>query len=125
MAAIVEAQNGEGCEEILKKIYSMTQDPSSRVRKSMCKALKVLLKVLPKKLIETQLVPEALKLVEDDSAEVLDSSLPFFCDLMDYCSFSHKEATIEAVKYSFFTFRKFMNSFRLCMDEEFRNICLK
>lgn len=138
LSACVEAQKGENCEDLLRKIYAMTQDPSSVVRKSMCKALKVLIRFLPKKQIENQIVPEVLKLVEDDSAEVLESALPLFCDLMDYCSYSCKENIIEIIKSSFFTsqinklaqvklkyFGKIMVSLRLCMDEEFRDMCVK
>ncbi|OMJ80454.1 hypothetical protein SteCoe_19308 [Stentor coeruleus] len=138
LSACVEAQIRENCEDLLRKIYSMTQDPSSLVRKNMCKALKNLMKILPKKQIESQVVPETLKLVEDDSAEVLESALPLFCELMDYCSYSCKENIIEILKYSFFTaqnnklsqvklkyFGKIMVSLRLCMDEEFREICIK
>lgn len=138
LSACVEAQKGENCEDLLRKIYAMTQDPSSLVRKNMCKALRTLMRVLPKKQIESQIVPEALKLVEDDSTEVLESALPLFCDLMDYCSYSCKENIIETIKYSFFTgqtnklsqvklkyFGKIMVSLRLCMDEEFREMCTK
>lgn len=138
LSACVEAQKGENCEDLLRKIYAMTQDPSSVVRKSMCKALKVLIRFLPKKQIENQIVPEVLKLVEDDSAEVLESALPLFCDLMGYCSYSCKENIIEIIKSSFFTsqinklaqvklkyFGKIMVSLRLCMDEEFRDMCVK
>ena len=138
LATIVEAQKGENCEDILKKIYSMTQDPSSNVRKNMCKALRILLKVLSKKQIESQLVAEVLKLVEDDSADVLYCSIPLFCDLMDYCGYQCKEETIEVLKTCFFSSQfnklgqiklkyigKFMVSLRLGMDEEFRRMCLK
>ena len=137
LSAVVEAQKGENCEEILRKIYSMMQDPSSLVRKHMCKALYILLRVLPKKQLESQLLPEALKLVEDDCNEVLNCSLPFFCDLMDRCGYHCKEETIEALRTSFFTSQysrlsqiklkyigRLMVSLRLAMDEEFRNACV-
>ena len=137
LSAVVEAQKGENCAEILRKIYSMMQDPSSLVRNQMCKALYVLLRVLPKKQLESQLLPEALKLVEDDCTEVLNSFLPFFCDLMDCCGYHCKEEAIEALRSSFFTSQysrlsqiklkyigKLMVSLRLGLDEEFRNSCL-
>lgn len=137
LAAVVEAQKGENCEDILRKIYSMTQDPSNLVRKTMCKGLYILLKVLPKKHIEAQLLQEAVKLVEDDCAEVLNSALLFFCDLMDCCGYHCKEEVIESFKSTFFTSQysklshiklkyigKVMVSLRLGMDEEFRNMCL-
>jgi hypothetical protein len=138
LACIVEGQNGENSEDILKKIYLMAQDPSSTVRKNMCKALRVLIRVLNKKIIETQLIPEVLKLVEDDSAEVLDTSIPLFCDLIEHCGFQCKEETMEVIKDNFFTsqlnklaqvklkyFGKLMVSLRLAMDEEFRSIGLR
>ena len=135
LAAVVCARSGENCEDLLRKIFAMAQDPASIVRKTMCKALKLLAKVLSKKKIESQVVPEVLKLVDDDSDEVLESSLPLFCEFMDYCSYQYKEEVVEILKSSFFTLQvnklgpvklKFLGrvlvSLRLCIDEEFRNL---
>lgn len=122
---------------MLKKIFAISQDPSNKVRKVMCKALLLLSKVLTKKQIEMKVVPEVLKLVEDDSAEVLESSLPLFCEFMEFCSYQYKEEVVEIMKTTFFTqqmnvlgqvklkfFGRIIVSLRLCIDEEFRNLCV-
>ena len=137
LAAVVCARNGDNCEDLIKKIFAMAQDPASIVRKTMCKALKLLTKVLSKKKIESQVVPEVLKLVEDDSDEVLESALPLFCEFMDFCSYQYKEEIVDILKSSFFTlqvnklgpvklkfFGRVLVSLRLCIDEEFRNLCV-
>lgn len=137
LSAVVFANNGENSDDLLKKIFAISQDPSNKVRKFMCKALLLLTKVLSKKQIEIKVVPEVLKLVEDDSAEVLESSLPLFCEFMEYCSYQYKEEVVEILKNSFFTqqmnelaqvklkyFGRIIVCLRLCIDEEFRSLCI-
>lgn len=137
LAAVVCAKNAENCEDLIKKIFALAQDPASIVRKTMCKALKLLAKVLPKKKIESQVVPEVLKLVEDDSDEVLESALPLFCEFMDFCSYQYKEEVVDMLKSSYFTLQvnklgpvklkylgRVLVSLRLCIDEEFRHLCV-
>jgi serine/threonine-protein phosphatase 4 regulatory subunit 4 len=138
LSAVVFAQNGENCEDLLKKIFAMAQDPASVVRKNMCKAFRTLALILQKKKIESLVVPEVLKLVDDDSDEVLESALPLFCEFMDFCSYQYKEEVVEILKTSFFTSQvnklgpvklkylgRILVSLRLCIDEEFRSTCVR
>lgn len=70
-------------QDINKKIYSMSQDPSNLVRKRMCVALKAISKTMPKNQLENELFPQVLLLFNDEADEVLEASLPVFCEITE------------------------------------------
>ncbi|CAG9317956.1 PPP4R4_1 [Blepharisma stoltei] len=73
-------------EDLVRKIYSMSQDPINLVRKRMCGAIKAISKAIPSDKFETELIPHLLELFRDEVPEVLDEALKIFCELIDMVS---------------------------------------
>jgi hypothetical protein len=79
--------------EVVRKIYSLSQDPASFVRKIMCGSLKVLFQFID---LKGKVMEEILKLVGDQCEEVIEEALKVFIKIFPDCE--NKDSVVESVE---------------------------
>lgn len=93
LGSISKAKN-KAESEVIRKIYSLSQDPSSFVRKSMCGPLKVLFCNFHD--LKSKVLEEILKLVADECEEVIEEAVSLLLKIFPDCE--NKDLVLESIQ---------------------------